>query len=227
MKLLFAEDTQDLSRAVCAVLAHEGYDVDPVYDGEEALEHLLSDSYDAIVLDIMMPKLDGLQVLTEIRSRNIITPVLLLTAKTQVDDRVTGLDAGADDYLTKPFAMKELLARLRALTRRKADYSDKDLTFGGVRLRADNFELSCENSVRLSIKEFELMQTLITSGGRPLATSYLLDHVWRGIPEATDQTVWLYVSYLKGKLQAIASDLTIDGEKGGSFILRTASEGTA
>ena len=112
MKLLLAEDTRDMNRAITAILTHEKYDVDQAFDGEEALDHLLRDSYDMVILDIMMPKLSGLDVLREIRKRNVTTPVLLLTAKAEIDDRVTGLDAGADDYLTKPFAMKELLARI-------------------------------------------------------------------------------------------------------------------
>ncbi len=219
MKLLFAEDTKDLSRAVCAVLSHEGYDVDPVYDGEEALEHLSVDSYDAIVLDIMMPKADGLEVLSSLRAQGIVTPVLLLTAKAEVDDRVTGLDAGADDYLTKPFAMKELLARIRAMTRRRQDYAAKDMSYGGVSLRSDSLELACENTVRLSIKEFELMQLLISNAGRELTTPYLLEHIWSASPEASAETVWLYISYLKAKLRAIASSVTINGQKGGSFSL--------
>ncbi len=220
MKLLFAEDTKDLSRAVCAVLTHEGYDVDPVFDGAQALEHLALDSYDCIILDIMMPNTDGLEALRVLRSRNILTPVLMLTAKAEVDDRVNGLDAGADDYLTKPFAMKELLARVRALTRRKNDYSGNDLHYHDVSLHAGTLELSCENSVRLSIKEFELLQTLIMNAGRSLPTEYLLSHVWADEPAAVSDTVWLYISYLNGKLRAVSSAVTIIGERGGAFTLQ-------
>lgn len=220
MKILFAEDTADLNRAVCAVLTHEGYDVDPVYDGEQALERIRSDGYDAIVLDIMMPKKDGLSVLQELRDSNVVTPVLLLTAKAEVDDRVTGLDAGADDYLTKPFAMKELLARIRAMTRRRTQYNGGDLEYADLRLRETNLELSCENAVRLSIKEFELLRTLIMNAGHPLDTEYLLDHVWSDEAEATGDTVWLYISYLNRKLSAVASTATILGERGGSYHLQ-------
>ena len=222
MKVLFAEDTADLNRAVCAVLEHEGYAVDPVFDGEAALEKIRSDGYDAIVLDIMMPKLDGLQVLKELRDSNIVTPVLLLTAKSEVDDRVNGLDAGADDYLTKPFAMKELLARIRAMTRRRTQYNGGDLTFADMLLRETSFELSCENTVRLSIKEFELMRTLIMNVGHALATEYLLEHVWSDEPEAASDTVWLYVSYLNRKLESVASCARISGERGQSFRLEEA-----
>ena len=219
MKLLFAEDTKDLNRAVCAVLVHEGYDVDPVYDGAQVLDHLSRDSYDCIILDVMMPGTDGLEALRQLRSRNILTPVLMLTAKAGIDDRVEGLDAGADDYLTKPFAMKELLARVRALTRRKSAYSGSDLGFCDFTLHAGTLELRSENAVRLSIKEFDLLQTLVMNAGKDLDTRYLLNHVWEDEPDAQDDTVWLYISYLKGKLQAVSSNVTILGERGGAFRL--------
>lgn len=219
MKLLLAEDTRDLNRALTAVLEHEKYDVDSVYDGEEAMEHLQAGSYDGIILDIMMPKRDGLEVLREIRSVGDVTPVLLLTAKAEIDDRVTGLDAGADDYLTKPFAMKELLARVRSMTRRRVEYGQKELRFGDVVLSPDNFEMSSGNSVRLSLKEFELMQALILHTDRELDTEELLQQVWRSEPDARSDTVWLYVSYLKGKLTSINSETTITGRRGGSFRL--------
>lgn len=219
MKLLLAEDTRDLNRALSAVLMHEGYDVDSVYDGQAALDHIRTDSFDAIILDIMMPKKSGLEVLTEIREINIVTPVLLLTAKSEIDDRVAGLDAGADDYLTKPFAMKELLARVRAMTRRRTDYSGKDLKYNDLHLDAEKFELSSENSVRLSIKEFELMQTLILNADKELDTKYLLDHIWDNEPDAQDDTVWLYISYLRGKLASVDSKVKIIGRRGGCYRL--------
>ena len=219
MKLLLAEDTRDLNRALSAVLTHEKYEVDSVFDGAEALEHLQKNSYDGVILDIMMPKMSGLEVLSAIRKINITTPVLLLTAKAEIDDRVAGLDAGADDYLTKPFAMKELLARVRSMTRRRTEYSKKDLQFEDIMLNAESFELSAQNTVRLSIKEFELMQTLILNAGRPLGTQYLLDHVWAKEPEADDATVWLYISYLRGKLQAVDSKAMIEGSRSGDFVL--------
>lgn len=219
MKLLLAEDTADLNRAITAVLRHENYDVDSALDGEEALECLKKDSYDCIILDIMMPKKDGIQVLTELRQRHIITPVIMLTAKAEVDDRVAGLDAGADDYLTKPFAMKELLARVRSLTRRSVDYSGRQMNFGNVTLSAEDFAMTAGNSVRLSIKEFELMQTLMANIDTPLSTEYLLEHVWRDESEAQSETVWLYISYLKGKLKCVGTSVTIEGQAGGKFQL--------
>lgn len=224
MKLLLAEDTHDLNRAISAVLTHEGYSVDSVYDGMKAYESIKENSYDGIILDIMMPKMNGLEVLTEIRKNRITTPVLLLTAKAEIDDRVNGLDAGADDYLTKPFAMKELMARVRSLTRRRNDYASRDLHFEDLILRADSFELSAQNTVRLSIKEFELMQTLILHAGKDLATAYLLDHVWEKEADAQPDTVWLYISYLRGKLRSIDSQAVIQGERGGSFRLEASPD---
>lgn len=222
MKILLAEDTRDMNHVLTAALTHEGYDVDSAFDGEEALDFVRTNGYDAMVLDIMMPKKDGLQVLKELREENIVTPVLLLTAKAEVDDRVNGLDAGADDYLTKPFAMKELLARVRAMTRRKTEYAAKKLQYGDFSLDDEKFELSCENSVRLSVKEFELLQALILNQNHGVSTQYLLEHVWAGAEEAGPDTVWLYISYLRGKLRSVASNVEIEGERGSSFRLTEA-----
>lgn len=222
MKILLAEDTRDMNHVLTAALTHEGYDVDSAFDGEEALDFVRTNGYDAMVLDIMMPKKDGLQVLKELREENIVTPVLLLTAKAEVDDRVNGLDAGADDYLTKPFAMKELLARVRAMTRRKTEYAAKKLQYGDFSLDDEKFELSCENSVRLSVKEFELLQALILNQNHEVSTQYLLEHVWDGAEEAGPDTVWLYISYLRGKLRSVASNVEIEGERGSSFRLTKA-----
>lgn len=222
MKILLAEDTRDMNHVLTAALTHEGYDVDSAFDGEEALDFVRTNGYDAMVLDIMMPKKDGLQVLKELREENIVTPVLLLTAKAEVDDRVNGLDAGADDYLTKPFAMKELLARVRAMTRRKTEYAAKKMQYGDFSLDDEKFELSCENSVRLSVKEFELLQALILNQNHEVSTQYLLEHVWDGAEEAGPDTVWLYISYLRGKLRSVASNVEIEGERGSSFRLTEA-----
>ncbi|NLC74967.1 MAG: response regulator transcription factor [Clostridiales bacterium] len=221
MKILLAEDTRDLNRVETVALEHEGFDVDSVFDGEEALDKMSENGYDAIVLDIMMPKKDGLEVLREMRARNIVTPTLMLTAKTEIDDRVAGLDAGADDYLTKPFAMKEFLARVRAMTRRKTVYAARKLKFGDFSLDSENFELACENSMRLSVKEFELLQTLVLNSDHDVDTDYLLEHVWEGVDNADGETVWLYISYLRGKLKSIASNVLIEGERDGNYRLVT------
>lgn len=222
MKLLLAEDTTDLNRVITAGLVHSGFEVDQAYDGEEALEYIQNNGYDVIILDIMMPKKDGLEVLREIRSVNIVTPVLMLTAKSEIDDRVEGLDAGADDYLTKPFAMKELFARVRAMTRRKKEYSDAALSFADFSLDSEKFELKSENSIRLSVKEFELLQMLVLKQGHDTDTQYILQHIWKDSPDASEDTVWIYISYLKGKLDAVASRAKISGERNGSFRLEDA-----
>ena len=215
MKILIAEDTKDMNRVLTVALEHEGYDVDSCLDGEDALEHAMSNGYDAMIMDIMMPKMDGISVLRKIRDKNIVTPVLLLTAKAEVDDRVTGLDAGADDYLTKPFAIKELFARVRAMTRRKQEYNKEKLVYGDISLDGENFELQSENSVRLSVKEFELLQTMILNAERNLDDDYLLKHVWDNSTDATVNTVSLYIAYLKSKLTAISSTVNIVKEETG------------
>lgn len=219
MKLLLAEDTEDMNRVITAMLNHQGYDVDSVYDGEAAYEHIMSGGYDGIILDIMMPKKDGLSVLRDIRDKNVYTPVLMLTARAEVDDRVAGLDSGADDYLTKPFAMKELLARVRSMTRRHEDYEKNDMHYGDIDLSADGFELTATNSVRLSLKEFELMQTFITNAGQELSSEFLLSQVWSRELQASEDTVYLYVSYLREKLRAVSSKAVISGERGGPYCL--------
>ena len=220
MKLLIAEDTTDLNRVVTVMLEHAGYTVDSVFDGEAALELLEQNGYDAVILDIMMPKVDGITVLQTLRSRNITVPVLLLTARTEVDDRVAGLNAGADDYLTKPFALKELLARVQAMTRRRTQYSSPVLSFANISLNAATLELSAVNSVRLSMKESDLLQLFILNPEKPLETSYILEHVWPRETEADADTVYLYVRYLQRKLTGIAAEAEITGERGGSYCLQ-------
>ena len=208
MKILLAEDTKDLNKVLCAVLEHEGYDVDAAFDGEEALEFVNNDSYDCLIFDIMMPKKDGIEALKEVREKKIVTPVLMLTAKAEVD------------YLTKPFAMKELLARVRALTRRKNEYEEGDVTYNDVTLKAQTFELSAKNSVRLSVKEFELMQLSMRNTGRSLTAEFILSNVWSREPDADPDTAWLYVSYLKRKLKAIAANVEITGDLETGFTLK-------
>ena len=221
-RLLLAEDTRDLNRALTTVLEHEGYEVCSVTDGEEATGHLMQETFDGAILDIMMPKRTGLEVLQELRRRGNHVPVLLLTAKAEIDDRVIGLDAGADDYLTKPFAMKELLARVRTMVRRQAT-APRRISFSDITLDNETFELAAGNAVRLSVKEFELMQTFVLNAGIPLKASYLLDHVWRQEPNETADTVRLYVSYLQGKLKWVGSKATIE-KNGDAFILRSGDD---
>ncbi len=224
MKILFAEDTHELNRAVTYLLEHEQYEVDSVFNGEEALSLVKQNGYDCIVLDIMMPKMDGLTVLQELRACHIVTPVLLLTARSEIEDRVTGLDAGADDYLPKPFASKELMARIRALLRRRFTIDKRDIRVGNLVLNTGNFVLSAANSMRLSSKEFELILILMSNPNADLSTEFLLEQVWGKETGAQEDTLWLYISYLRRKLMLINADVTIVGTKGGSFRLLSSAD---
>ena len=200
MKLLLAEDERELSNAIVRVLKHNNYTVDAVYDGAEALEYLTFGNYDGVILDIMMPKADGLTVLRKVREGGNNVPVLLLTARSEVDDRVEGLDAGADDYLTKPFAMKELLARIRAMTRRKNDVIST-YTVGNLTLR-------------LSGKEFQMMEMLVANNKMLISTEKFMESVWGYDSEAEINGVWVYISSLRKKLSEIGANVNIKAVRG-------------
>ena len=215
VKVLFAEDTQDLNRAVSAILEHEGFEVVSFYDGTSASEALASSAFDLVILDIMMPGKNGIEVLRDMRAAGNVTPVLLLTAKAEVDDRVEGLEAGADDYLPKPFAMKELVARVRSLARRNTDYGVGNLSFGDLTLDASTFELKACNGVRLSHLEFELLRTFILNPDRYLSADFLIGRVWSGDADADGNTVALYVRYLSNKLEAVNSSVTVSSSESG------------
>ncbi len=220
MKLLLAEDEKDLSRALSAVLTHTGYEVDAAFDGVEALEFLEKNDYDAIVMDIMMPRMDGIEALKRIRENGDFTPVLLLTAKAEIDDRVTGLDAGADDYLTKPFAIKELIARVKSMTRRHDSYAPKSLKVGSVTLDTERQEVTSENSISLALKETKLLEFFMLNAEKELSTERIFDHVWKNDDSADAEVVYMYVSFLRSKLQSINADLEIAGERNGSYTLK-------
>jgi DNA-binding response OmpR family regulator len=210
MRLLLAEDERELSRALVTILTKQNYSVDAVFDGEEALAYLAATSYDGVILDIMMPKMDGLSVLRQLRKQGNDVPVLLLTAKTEIDDRVVGLDCGADDYLTKPFAPKELLARIRAMTRRGGGTADPILKFGNVHLNRATFELSSESgSFRLANKEFQMMEMLMMHPGSLIPSDRFLEKIWGLDSEVENNIVWVYISYLRKKLKVLAADAEI------------------
>ncbi len=221
MKVLLAEDEKAMSMALVAVLEHSGYEVDAVYDGMAAVEKGRSNTYDCMIFDIMMPKLDGIGALKQLRNSGDTTPVIMLTAKAEVDDRITGLDAGADDYLTKPFAMAELLARIRSMTRRSTAFTPSKLAAGNVELDVEEQELSCKNAIRLASKETKLMKFFMLNMGKSLSTEAIFSHVWKDEEDVTEDIVWIYVSYLREKLTAIQADVEIIGEKNGSFLLQT------
>ena len=210
MKILLAEDEEQMSRAETAFLNMRGFTVDAVPDGEAAVTMARRNAYDVIVLDIMMPKKDGLAALAELRASGDTTPVILLTAKSELDDRIDGLSAGADDYLTKPFALRELEARIRAQIRRSEQFAAGTLSYRGLRLNAGEQELSCRSAVRLAGKETRLMELLMRNAERVLSAEELLRRVWQGQEEeGGEELVYLYISYLRQKLRAIASDAEI------------------
>ena len=210
MRLLLAEDERELSGALCAVLRRSNYTVDAVYDGEDALEYLRTGVYDAAVLDIMMPKMDGVAVLRAARAEGIAVPVLFLTAKSEIDDRVAGLDAGANDYLTKPFAMKELLARIRVLTRAKDQTGGNQLTFGNIALDRLTYELKCgEKAVRLANKEYQLLEMLLQNPGQVISAETMMDKIWGWDSDSELNVVWVYVSYVRKKLASVGADVKI------------------
>ena len=204
MRLLFAEDEKSLSRAITAILKNNHYEVDAVYDGEEALAYLECGTYDGAILDIMMPKKDGLTVLKEIRRQGINTPVLMLTAKAEIDDRVLGLDSGANDYLTKPFAAPELLARIRAMTRTQMTQNTSSLSFGNLSLNQTSFELSSPSgSYQLTNKEFQLLELLMANPGQVISSDRLFEKIWGYESDADPSVIWVYISYLRKKLTAL------------------------
>ncbi|MBQ6601672.1 MAG: response regulator transcription factor [Clostridia bacterium] len=220
MRLLLAEDEKELSKALCAVLKHNNYSVDAVYNGQDALDYGLCENYDGIILDLMMPKMNGLDVLRKLRESNIATPVIILTAKSELEDKIAGLDTGADDYLTKPFAMGELLARLRALTRRKSEFSPNLLSFGNLSLNRETFELCVgDSSVRLGNKEFQMMEMLLSNAGRLISTEQFMEHIWGYETEAEINVVWVYISYLRKKLAALGADIEIKAVRGVGYTL--------
>ena len=221
MRLLLAEDEKELSTAVAAILNASGYETDIVSDGVQAVEAAERNSYDCMVFDIMMPGKDGITALSEIREKGDVTPVIMLTAKSEVDDRITGLDAGADDYLTKPFAVKELLARIRSVTRRNGEtFTPHLLTFANLEFNTETQEVKGENTIRLSSKEGKLLRYFLLNPEKELTTETVFTHVWNDAEEETTSIVWVYISYLRQKLESVQAHVQIAGEEGGTFCLK-------
>lgn len=220
MRILLAEDEKPLSKALTAILERNGYSVDAVYDGEEALEYLEMDNYDGVILDIMMPKIDGITVLRTIRGRENFIPVLLLTAKSEVDDKVEGLDAGANDYLAKPFHAKELLARIRAMTRTQTTQADSKLHFGNVTLDRATFELStAAGSFRLANKEFQILEFMMSNSNHVISSERFMEKIWGYDSDAEISVVWVYISYLRKKLTALHADIQIKATRNVGYSL--------
>ncbi len=223
MRLLIAEDEKELANALGAALRHNKYSVDIVYNGREAVDYLSAGNYDALIMDIMMPVMDGVSALKEIRRSGNSIPVLLLTAKSEIEDRVEGLDAGADDYLTKPFAMSELLARVRAMTRRlgAADNAPSDeLKFGDLALSRSNFEItSTKGSTRLGNKEFQMLEYMMRNPHMLISTEKFMEKIWGFDSETEISVVWVYISYLRKKLNTVGSKVTIRAARGAGYSL--------
>lgn len=220
MRLLLAEDEKSLSRALVKILEHGNYSVDAVYDGEEALDYLEADNYDGVILDIMMPKKDGLTVLKTIRAKGNLVPVLLLTAKSEVEDKVAGLDMGANDYLTKPFAPPELLARIRAMTRTQTAQADSHLRLGNITLDTSSYELSSPfGSFRLANKEFQMLEMMMSNPRQLIPTERFMEKIWGYDSEAEINVVWVYISYLRKKLNALKADVTIKATRNAGYSL--------
>ncbi len=214
MKLLYAEDERPMSEAVVDILTFHKYSVDAVYDGEEALAYIKAEHYDGIILDVMMPKINGVDLLKKIRAMGINTPVMLLTAKSEIEDKIAGLDAGADDYLAKPFAMGELLARVRAMLRRREEFTPDILTLGNVSLNTATYELGTQDKkFALPKIEYQIMELLMLNKGQYLSTDDLMTKVWGYESDTEIGIVWVYISYLRKKLTAMNADIEIAAKR--------------
>ena len=219
MRILVVEDDRDISSAICKVLKLNNFYTDAVYDGIEALEYLEYDQYDCVIMDIMMPRLDGISTIKKMRERNDFTPVIVLTAKADIDDKVLGLDSGADDYLGKPFSMKELVARVKALTRRKNTVINK-FNFGNVTLNTKTFEMSTDKgSIRLLNKEYQLMEMLMVNSNILLSTDKIMNTIWGFDNDSEINVVWVNISSLRKKLASIKANITIKAVRGLGYSL--------
>lgn len=219
MKLLLAEDERSLSRAIIHILQKNNYTADAVYDGLSALDYLAAGDYDGVILDIMMPKLDGISVLRTLRAQGNPVPVLMLTAKAEIDDKVLGLDCGANDYLTKPFDTRELLARIRAMTRSQ-EGKDSRLSFGNITLDRASFTLaSPTGSFRLANKEYQMMEILMSNPHNLISAERFLEKIWGFDSDAEINVVWVYISYLRKKLSALHANVQIKAVRNAGYTL--------
>ncbi len=220
MRVLLCEDEKELSCALVKILKHYNYSVDAVYDGEDALIYLQSETYDAVILDINMPKVDGITVLKTLRDKGNLIPVIILSAKSQIEDKVSGLDFGANDYLTKPFDTKELLARLRAITRKTSESNSSILKFEDITLNRKTFELASGlGAVKLAGKEFQIMEMLMINQRQIISTERFFEKIWGYDNEAELNVVWVYISYLRKKLTSINSCVKIKATRNTGYSL--------
>ena len=224
MRILLAEDEKALSRAVVKIFERNNYSIDAVYDGEEALDYLEAGNYDCAVLDIMMPKMDGITVLKKLRESGSTLPVLILTAKSEIDDKVLGLDSGANYYLTKPFDAKELLAAVRAITRKNPEAGTK-LSFGNITLDRSTFELeSPSGSVKLANKEFQMLEMLMASPKNIISVDTFMDHIWGYDTDTESNVVWVYISYIRKKLTSLKANVKIKASRNAGYSLEIADD---
>jgi DNA-binding response OmpR family regulator len=222
MRILFAEDDRDISKAVQTLLTRSGYSVDTVYNGRDAIDYIEQGGYDGVILDWMMPGLSGIEVLAQMRSNGITTPVLMLTARDAIEDRVEGLDTGADDYLPKPFAASELLARIRAMLRRKEDYKHDVIKFADIELDKSAMAIRCHNkSVCLTNKAFQLMEMLVEHPGAVLSISQIMERVWGWDSDAEVNVVWVNISFLRKKLSELGAHVKIKAVRGVGYSLES------
>lgn len=221
MRILLAEDEVSLSKVLKVILERNNYSVDQVYDGEEALSFLSADNYDCLILDLMMPKVDGITVLKTMRKEGNMLPVIILTAKSEVDDKVLGLDSGANDYLTKPFNSRELLARIRAITRSKENNEgDSILKLGNTILMRDTFILKTDSAeIRLQSKEFQILELLMQNKNKLISTERLMEKIWGFDSEAEINVVWVYISNLRKKLASLDSNVEIKATRNAGYTL--------
>ena len=225
MKILLVEDTPQLNKALTALLRRNSYTVDSAYDGEEALLFIRDYKYDLIILDIMLPKIDGLEVLRNIRRNKIATPVILLTAKSSVEDKVLGLDLGADDYLPKPFATAELIARIKALGRRSESYVEQVRKIGNIALDSNKFELSVDNEkIKLTNKEFQLLDLFVRYPGHIFSTEHLMEIIWGYDTDSEVDVVWTHIGFVRKKLKKVGANVEIVTKRGAGYSLEGISE---
>lgn len=225
MRLLLAEDEKDLSKALAAILKHNGYSVDAVYNGRDALDYLLGGDYDCAILDIMMPLLDGISVLKEIRHEGLDLPVVMLTAKSEIDDKVLGLDSGADDYVTKPFVAKELIARIRAVTRRKSETESPNLSFENITLNRSTCELSSDKAkIRLANKEYQMLEMFMANPKQIISPERFMEKIWGFDSDTEQNVVWVYISYLRKKLATVGANVQIKAARNMGYSLEVKND---
>ena len=225
MRLLLAEDEKELSKALTAILKHNGYSVDAVYNGKDALDYLLGGDYDCAILDIMMPLLDGISVLKGIRHEELDLPVIMLTAKSEIDYRVFGLDSGADDYVTKPFVAKELIARIRAVTRRKSETESPNLTFENITLNRSTCELSSDKaSIRLANKEYQMLEMFMSNQRQIISLDRFMEKIWGFDSDTEQNVVWVYISYLRKKLAKVSANVQMKAARNMGYSLEAKND---